>query len=296
MTVADRIGVMNAGKLVQVGPPSEVYEQPKSRWIADFIGDVNLIEGRVVSSGLGHAVIEAVAGGRMLVSYVGPACDRRDGVGRAAAGEIADRPQRVRLRAMRTALPDASRTSAISATFRSTRSSSTADTIVKATMANRDAADRRDRSGGATGCGSAFQPEAGVVLDANEHARSMAAGRGAGRLAQWLVILVPALWLIVFFACAVPDRAEDQPVADRDRAAALHAAARPCRRLAGHPRFLCRPDVGQLRTARLRRDLSDVLPAQPRDRCALDAAAAADRLSGRLRHRTRAAPNGTCSW
>jgi putrescine transport system ATP-binding protein len=73
MTVADRIGVMNAGKLVQVGPPSEVYEQPVSRWIADFIGDVNLIEGRVVSSGLGHAVIEAVAGGRMLVSYVGPA-------------------------------------------------------------------------------------------------------------------------------------------------------------------------------------------------------------------------------
>ena len=53
MTVADRIGVMNAGKLVQVGPPAEVYEQPASRWVADFIGDVNLIEGRVVSSGAG---------------------------------------------------------------------------------------------------------------------------------------------------------------------------------------------------------------------------------------------------
>ncbi len=45
MTVADRIGVMNAGRLAQVGPPAEVYEQPNSRWVASFIGDVNLIEG-----------------------------------------------------------------------------------------------------------------------------------------------------------------------------------------------------------------------------------------------------------
>jgi putrescine transport system ATP-binding protein len=72
MTVADRIGVMNTGKLVQVGPPSEIYEQPVSRWVADFIGDVNLIEGKVVSSGLGHAVIDSAAG-RIMVSYVGPA-------------------------------------------------------------------------------------------------------------------------------------------------------------------------------------------------------------------------------
>src|SRR6476620_2142494 len=40
MTVADRIGVMNGGRLVQVAPPSEIYEQPNSRWVADFIGDV----------------------------------------------------------------------------------------------------------------------------------------------------------------------------------------------------------------------------------------------------------------
>src|SRR4051812_32819193 len=45
MTVADRIGVMQRGRLVQVGTPPEVYERPNSRWIADFIGDVNLIEG-----------------------------------------------------------------------------------------------------------------------------------------------------------------------------------------------------------------------------------------------------------
>ena len=47
MTVASRIGVMNQGRLIQVATPSEIYEQPNSRWVADFIGDVNLIEGRV---------------------------------------------------------------------------------------------------------------------------------------------------------------------------------------------------------------------------------------------------------
>ena len=49
MTVADRIGVMNRGRLVQVAPPAEIYEQPNSRWVADFIGDVNLIEGKVAA-------------------------------------------------------------------------------------------------------------------------------------------------------------------------------------------------------------------------------------------------------
>jgi len=49
MTVADRIGVMNRGKLVQVGVPAEIYERPNSRWVAGFVGDVNLIEGRVTA-------------------------------------------------------------------------------------------------------------------------------------------------------------------------------------------------------------------------------------------------------
>jgi putrescine transport system ATP-binding protein len=69
MTVADRIGVMNSGRLVQVAPPAVVYEQPDSRWVAGFIGDVNLLEGRVTTTGLGHAMIESVAGGRIAVSH-----------------------------------------------------------------------------------------------------------------------------------------------------------------------------------------------------------------------------------
>lgn len=48
MTVADRIAVMDHGKLVQVATPSEIYEQPNSRYVAEFVGDINIIEVEVV--------------------------------------------------------------------------------------------------------------------------------------------------------------------------------------------------------------------------------------------------------
>jgi putrescine transport system ATP-binding protein len=51
MTVADRIALMNHGRLVQVGPPADIYERPNSRWVADFIGEVTLIEGRAEPDG-----------------------------------------------------------------------------------------------------------------------------------------------------------------------------------------------------------------------------------------------------
>jgi putrescine transport system ATP-binding protein len=47
MTLSTRIGVMNEGEIVQVGEPPEIYEHPNSRFVADFIGSVNLFEGRV---------------------------------------------------------------------------------------------------------------------------------------------------------------------------------------------------------------------------------------------------------
>src|SRR6266852_698885 len=63
MTVADRIAVMNRGRLIQVATPPEIYEQPNSRWVADFIGDVNLIEGRVLATqGEGISIASAAAG------------------------------------------------------------------------------------------------------------------------------------------------------------------------------------------------------------------------------------------
>ena len=50
MVVADRIAVMREGRIVQVGRPAEVYEAPADRYVAGFIGDVNLFEGRVAAS------------------------------------------------------------------------------------------------------------------------------------------------------------------------------------------------------------------------------------------------------
>jgi putrescine transport system ATP-binding protein len=48
MTLASRIGVMNAGEIVQVGTPTDIYEFPTTRFVADFIGSVNMFEGRLV--------------------------------------------------------------------------------------------------------------------------------------------------------------------------------------------------------------------------------------------------------
>jgi putrescine transport system ATP-binding protein len=47
MTVASRIGVMDAGRLEQVATPRELYEAPVSRWIAEFIGDINVFDGQI---------------------------------------------------------------------------------------------------------------------------------------------------------------------------------------------------------------------------------------------------------
>jgi putrescine transport system ATP-binding protein len=65
MTVADRIAVMDRGRLMQVAPPAEIYEQPNSRWVADFIGNINLFEGRVGDDG---ASVEGTALGRIGVA------------------------------------------------------------------------------------------------------------------------------------------------------------------------------------------------------------------------------------
>jgi putrescine transport system ATP-binding protein len=48
MTLASRIGVMNHGEIVQAGTPSEIYEFPSSKFVADFIGSVNIFEGKLI--------------------------------------------------------------------------------------------------------------------------------------------------------------------------------------------------------------------------------------------------------
>src|SRR5437660_4893482 len=62
MTVAGRIAVMDHGRLVQVATPQEIYERPTSRWVADFIGEINLIEGSVIEMGRSGSVVASAAG------------------------------------------------------------------------------------------------------------------------------------------------------------------------------------------------------------------------------------------
>jgi putrescine transport system ATP-binding protein len=59
MTMATRIGVMSEGKILQIGQPAEIYETPNCRFVADFIGSVNLFHGTVERDAVDHVVISS---------------------------------------------------------------------------------------------------------------------------------------------------------------------------------------------------------------------------------------------
>jgi putrescine transport system ATP-binding protein len=63
MTVSTRIAVMDRGRTVQVGTPGEVYEYPNSLYVAEFIGDVNIFEGRVIDAAKDHVTIHSPESG-----------------------------------------------------------------------------------------------------------------------------------------------------------------------------------------------------------------------------------------
>jgi putrescine transport system ATP-binding protein len=99
MTVAHRMAVMDQGRIVQVGTPAEVYEQPNSRYVAAFVGDVNLIEGRLTATGPAGSTIDTAAGATLAMA---PRVD-------AAAGAtvwVALRPEKVRIGRDRPAAAD----------------------------------------------------------------------------------------------------------------------------------------------------------------------------------------------
>ncbi len=68
MTMANRIGVMDAGRLEQVGSPRELYEAPHSRWVAEFVGDVNLFDGEVSSRDYNRLTIATRDAGTITVA------------------------------------------------------------------------------------------------------------------------------------------------------------------------------------------------------------------------------------
>ena len=71
MTMASRIAVMSEGRLVQIGAPSEIYETPANRFVADFIGNVNLMDGTLLEmdTAADQVVVDG-ADGRHVVRQV----------------------------------------------------------------------------------------------------------------------------------------------------------------------------------------------------------------------------------
>jgi iron(III) transport system ATP-binding protein len=61
LSMADRIAIMRAGQIVQLGSPTELYRQPRSRFVAEFLGETNLLPGVVRSTG-NEMVVETAAG------------------------------------------------------------------------------------------------------------------------------------------------------------------------------------------------------------------------------------------
>jgi spermidine/putrescine ABC transporter ATP-binding subunit len=90
LTLADRIAVMEHGAIVQIGTPAEIYERPRSRFVTDFIGVSNFLDGRVV----------AVAAGGVTVELPGALRIQAEAADRLAPGdrvEVAVRPEKIRL-------------------------------------------------------------------------------------------------------------------------------------------------------------------------------------------------------
>jgi putrescine transport system ATP-binding protein len=90
MTVADRIGVMDQGRLEQVATPRQLYEAPNSRWIAGFVGDINIFEGQVLSREPGRVLISTEGAGTIAVA------EPRDPITKTLVS-VAIRPEKVKL-------------------------------------------------------------------------------------------------------------------------------------------------------------------------------------------------------
>jgi putrescine transport system ATP-binding protein len=68
MTMADRIGVMDQGRLEQVATPRKLYEAPNSRWVAEFVGDINMLQGEVTPGAAGRLAIATKDAGTIVAA------------------------------------------------------------------------------------------------------------------------------------------------------------------------------------------------------------------------------------
>jgi putrescine transport system ATP-binding protein len=89
MTMASRIGIMSEGSILQVGTPREIYETPATRFVADFIGNVNLMDGTLVVDAPDHCEIVCTD----VRHFVGHGITGHEGM----AVSVALRPEKIRI-------------------------------------------------------------------------------------------------------------------------------------------------------------------------------------------------------
>jgi putrescine transport system ATP-binding protein len=89
MTMASRIAIMSEGKVLQVGAPADIYETPATRFVADFIGNVNLMDGTLAQDEADHCVIDC----QDLKHYVGHGITGTQGM----PVTVAVRPEKIHL-------------------------------------------------------------------------------------------------------------------------------------------------------------------------------------------------------
>src|SRR3954447_2962358 len=90
MTMAHRIGVMDCGRLEQVATPRQLYEAPASRWVAGFVGDINLLDGQVENNEAHRLTIAPRDAGSVV------AAEPRQPLSKSTVS-VAIRPEKVKL-------------------------------------------------------------------------------------------------------------------------------------------------------------------------------------------------------
>ena len=192
MTMAARIAVMSEGRFLQVGAPAEIYETPASRFVADFIGNVNLMDGTLVEDEADHVVVDCG--------------DVRHRVGHGITGTrgmavtVALRPEKIQLRrdALSSAATPATGVNRAHGTIKEVayfgsftvyHLQMASGRILKISQSNVERQPGAPLTWGDSAWATLDRPLAG-------RADAMKVGGRGGRFA---VIAVPYAWLLVFF-------------------------------------------------------------------------------------------------
>lgn len=97
--MSDRIAIMNKGRLEQLGTPREIYESPTTRYVADFIGETNFLEGRVTATDAGWTTVSVNNAFTVRAPSI-------EGVSKGQNVTIAIRPEKINVESAQQVMQD----------------------------------------------------------------------------------------------------------------------------------------------------------------------------------------------